>query len=288
MKLFRRLAKAQSFDVHDEQIRKIIFDEVSSLNVRIVWDNAGNIIVEKGDGPYPCFACHMDTVHKYSKKHKIREQNIGSDTFWSSPAGIGGDDKCGIWACIRLLQELENVKVVFFAQEEHGQIGAHNIDLKRFEDCCFICELDRLGNSDLIVDYIGMPTVSVEFEEDLCQVIPQGDTWELAEGFITDVMVLFERGIDISVMNLSCGYYNPHTKKEFVSWNDMNKMFRMAWNISTLTGMFYAVENTSIYVEDNYGFQDLYSQIEEEEGCNQFLFREDGTYIGSEFPDEIE
>jgi len=36
MKLFRRLAKAQSFDVHDEQIRKIIFDEISSLNVRMV------------------------------------------------------------------------------------------------------------------------------------------------------------------------------------------------------------------------------------------------------------
>jgi len=288
MKLFRRLAKAQSFDVHDEQIRKIIFDEISSLNVRMVWDDAGNIIVEKGHGPYPCYASHMDTVHRRSKKHKVREYNVGSDTFWSSPAGIGGDDKCGVWGCVKLLQQLENVKVVFFAQEEHGQIGSHGINLKWFEDCCFICELDRLGNSDLIVEYIGMPTTSEEFEDDLCQVIPRGDTWELSEGFITDVMVLFERGIDISVMNLSCGYYKPHTKGEFVSWNDMNKMFRMAWNISTLTGMIYVVENTPIYVEDYYEFQDLYSQIEEEEGYNQFLFREDGTYIGSEFPDEIE
>lgn len=292
MELFKRLLRARSFQDKDGEVRNIIEHELDKLNVSYKTDEIGNIIVEKGNPLYPCFCCHMDTIHKITKKHKVREQKTKNDTLWTSPTGIGGDDKCGIWACLKLLQELQDVKVVFFAQEECGQIGANNIELEEFDDCCFICELDRLGNDDLIVDYIGMPTTSMNFEDDLVDVIPKKDKWELAEGFITDVMVLFERGIQISVMNMSCGYYHPHMKNEVVSWKDMNKMLRMARKVATLTDQIYVIENEPLFQDeddDRYKvdlghYLDKYSYYINEYDDGELLFRQDGTYVGSTLP----
>jgi hypothetical protein len=34
------------------------------------------------------------------------------------PTGIGGDDKCGVYACLELLKELPNLKAAFFVSEE--------------------------------------------------------------------------------------------------------------------------------------------------------------------------
>ena len=290
MELFKKLMEAQSFDNDDFQIRKIILDEIVDLpNLRLTWDRIGNIIVEKGEGPFSCFASHMDTVHHPTKKrkNKIKEERKGDDILWSSPTGVGGDDKCGVWACIKLLQELENVKVVFFAQEECGQIGSSYIDLSVFNDCCFICEIDRLGNDDLIVDYLGTTTVSEEFEDELVKSIPKKDLWVPTEGFITDVMVLFERGIEISVMNLSSGYYKPHSKNEYVSWKDMNKTLRMAREIAKLNDRIYSIENWGIWDDFSIFEEETMNHLERTEG-DEFLFGEDGIYVGSEFPDDYE
>ncbi len=282
MELFKRLLKARSYQDQDEEVREIIEHELSKLDVSYKTDLIGNIIIEKGEPLFPCFCAHMDTVHEITKKHKVKEKKVGNDTLWTSPTGIGGDDKCGIWGCLKLLQELENVKVVFFAEEECGQIGAMNIELEEFDSCCFICELDRLGNDDLIVSYMREDTVSASFTADLLSIIPKKDKWELAEGFITDVMVLYERGIQISVMNMSCGYYRPHMKNEIVSWKDMNKMLRMARKVAGLTNEVYVIENDPIIeFDEDEEYYDMYFRDDQDD--EEFLFRQDGTYVGSYF-----
>jgi putative aminopeptidase FrvX len=45
-----------------------------------------------------------------------------------NPTGIGGDDKCGVYACLELLKELPNLKAAFFVSEETGCHGSKKAD----------------------------------------------------------------------------------------------------------------------------------------------------------------
>ena len=109
-------------------------------------DEVGNLVVTKGVAGtynYPCIVAHLDTVHKVVKKYtiwssfrnneKILYAKQGRDKL-AKNTGIGGDDKCGIFACLYFLKVLDNVKVVFFTQEESGCKGSRNIDHAFFEN----------------------------------------------------------------------------------------------------------------------------------------------------------
>ena len=81
----------------------------------------GKYILVKGDAPVMLIA-HMDTVHKTPVKH-ICETSDGNIIM--SPEGIGGDDRCGVYALIKA-HELSDVKpwLLFTCDEEIGGIGA--------------------------------------------------------------------------------------------------------------------------------------------------------------------
>ena len=40
-------------------------------------------------------------------------------------------------------------------------------------------------------------------------------------GMMTDVLELKERGLGVSCINLSCGYYEPHSDEEFTVKKDL-------------------------------------------------------------------
>ena len=69
---------------------------------------------------FPCVISHTDTVHHIDTIN-IREMMLENaqgelkpslKAFNNSnlPTGIGGDDKCGVFACLTLLKELPNLK----------------------------------------------------------------------------------------------------------------------------------------------------------------------------------
>ena len=104
-------------------------------------DDYGNIIITKGPGPiYSCFCAHLDTVHTYPSGFKLKYQKDKDRTYLfaadrnNKSVGIGGDDKCGIFVCLYLLERITNLKIVFFSQEESGGTGSSNIRLSFFED----------------------------------------------------------------------------------------------------------------------------------------------------------
>ena len=89
---------------------------------------------------FPCVISHTDTVHNIDTIN-IREEmlmNAQGEKKLSykayndqgNPTGIGGDDKCGVFACLTLLQELPNVKAAFFVSEETGCHGSMKADKK--------------------------------------------------------------------------------------------------------------------------------------------------------------
>ncbi len=104
----------------------MVYKCCSSSNYQI--DEIGNIYVTKGEISdqefYPCVVAHTDTVHPIDSIN-IREEELkdskGNLSFSlkayndeGNPTGIGGDDKCGVFACLQLLEEFDTIKVAFF------------------------------------------------------------------------------------------------------------------------------------------------------------------------------
>ena len=131
----------------------------------IKMDKYGNITVKNvvEDPPLPVFCCHLDTVHKNTPKPEL----LGTDVLFSfNGNGIGGDDKCGIVACLELLERIP-CKAIFFRDEESGCLGSRDYDAESLKKDLFCIEVDRRNAHDLIVAVGGIKMCSDEFVERL-------------------------------------------------------------------------------------------------------------------------
>lgn len=140
------------------------------------------------------------------------------------------DDLVGVALCIQLLQEMDNIKVVFFRDEESGMMGAKAFNLSFFKDCRYVIEIDRKGYEDFSVKMAGVDANSKEFREDCKKFIEAWDYKEI-ETSVTDVYTLKLRGLDICVTNVSCGYFDPHFDTETVCITDVNRCYNLVTDI---------------------------------------------------------
>ena len=166
----------------------------------------------KGDTPV-LFVCHLDTVHKTRPRE-----------FWFSKdldkvratEGIGGDDRCGVYLLTKLMKTRYKPHLLFTTDEEIGLIGVERFcdDFKDIDVNCII-ELDRKGSNDVVI--------YDDENKELCnKFISLG--FKEQSGSFTDISVL-SPFYNISGVNLSCGYYNPHTSNEYVVFSEMNNTY---------------------------------------------------------------
>lgn len=178
--------------------------------------------VESGDGyiyspgSLPIMlTAHMDTVHKEVPKTIVyKEGKI------SSPEGIGGDDRCGIYMIMRIIKKLD-CHVIFFEDEEMGGIGSEKFT--KTETCKnlegklnYIIELDRMNSNDAVFYNLD----NYDFEEFITESF-----WKLAYGSFSDISNICP-AIGVAGVNLSCGYYNPHHLDEYVVLSEMDTAIR--------------------------------------------------------------
>ena len=102
--------------------------------------------------------------------------------------------------------------------EEIGCVGSGKADMTFFEDCRFVIEPDRKGHQDLITSISFTSLCSVEFIKDTHY---EKFGYKECDGMMTDILELKERGLNISCINLSCGYYKPHTDEEYTVKKDL-------------------------------------------------------------------
>lgn len=201
--------------------------------VKIEQDEHGNLLCTKGESDtYPCLASHIDQVQDHhNKDFKVFEYN--GDVFaWSAKSheqqGLGADDKNGIFICLELLKKFDVMKVAFFVGEEVGCKGSRAVDLDFFKDCRFIVEPDRRGGEDLITE---MSVGKVCSDDFIAATGYKEFGYKFARGTITDVGELVERGVGISCLNLSCGYYNAHTDEEITVLDELENCLALVNNI---------------------------------------------------------
>jgi putative aminopeptidase FrvX len=184
---------------------------------------------------FPCVIAHTDTVHDIDTIN-IREEQLPNTqgelklsykAYNDSglPTGIGGDDKCGVFACLTLLKELPYLKAAFFVSEETGCHGSKKAREEFFDNVGYGIQFDAPENWMITEKCFGQVLFDrdSEFFEKVDQVLTEGMVNEDMQYMIhpyTDVYALRTK-FNFSCINFSIGYYNYHTKNEYVVVEDV-------------------------------------------------------------------
>lgn len=252
-------------------------------------DEMKNLYATKGvlsEGEYyPMFIAHTDTVHQLVDQINVLEsQSSLPPTFGKSfpsdeihnilyaldgnnnPTGIGGDDKAGIFLCLELLRTLDKVKIGLFVSEETGCHGSAKCDVDFLKDVGYIVQYDAPGGH-LITEVCSGVRLFEKGGEFINRILPvieetMGNKMMLQSHPYTDVSQLKMKS-DVSCINLSCGYYNMHTAREFISLQDVDNAFK------TGVGIVEELGNNKfeyVYEKPNYNsYYPWYSDDEQEE-----------------------
>ena len=225
-----------------------------------------NLYITKGkleEGEYyPCIAAHLDEVHsvqdrgKYSAFYDEESKTIkGYSTTHKKQCGIGADDKNGIWVALQAARKLDKIKVALFYGEEVGCVGSSCAKMDFFDDCRYVLQVDRKGKSDVVTNISYVDIASQDFIDDLADISKDYGRQETS-GAMTDVLELAEKGVGIACINMSCGYYNPHTAKEFTVVSELQETLDFVLDICTKMTERYEHEYTYSRPYDWYDYSD--------------------------------
>ena len=268
MELLKQLFSIHSKSGKEGKIRKFIWNWVRQTvpDAKIECDKPGNLYVTKGKSDtYPCIVAHMDQVQERHSKdfiaYEAEDIIIGFSPKHKEQQGLGADDKCGLWIGLKCLQKFDCLKLAFFVGEEVGCKGSGLANMAFFDDCRFVIEPDRKGSEDLITQIGWTPLCSDDFLKDIGF---KKFGYKEAEGMMTDIETLKDNGLMLSCINLSCGYYRPHSNEEFVYKPALlNCLAFVEHVIKTCTKVYPHIDNTSYYERQNYygDIYDYYSEI---------------------------
>lgn len=146
--------------------------------------------------------------------------NAHMDVFYTYPyeTPVGYDDKAGIAAILGIVSVFKDmpIKILFTTQEETMGPGGVLIVKPSFYDnvdCCIV--LDRMGNSDIIDEYLGKKICDKKFAWNLLGVGNDlGVSYKIRAGTYSDAYIIAENVKN--VVNMSIGYYNPHTQHDYL------------------------------------------------------------------------
>ena len=200
--------------------RKILRKEQGKLKSWL-WGNLTNLgySCKQGDGwlykagTFPVLlVAHLDTVHKETPRKIVEKKGK-----LSSPQGIGGDDRCGVYMILEIIKKYD-CPVLFLEDEEIGCVGAEKfiktkVCKKLRGSFNYIIELDRKGKTDAVFYELD----NAEFEDFITEKY-----WKSDWGSFTDICVIAPE-LDCAAVNLSCGYYKQHTKEEYIVLAEMEQ-----------------------------------------------------------------
>lgn len=190
-------------------------------------------------GKFPVLlVAHMDTVHD-----KLPNKIIYKKGKISSPNGIGGDDRCGIYMILEIIKRY-HCSVLFCEDEEMGCVGAEKFVSTDLAEALigqfnYIIEFDRKGSND---------AVFYECANDKFEEFITNEFYKTAFGSFSDISTVAPF-LKCAAVNLSCGYYKAHTKDEYVVFSEMETSMDEAMKILART-----TDEKFEYIPSRYGY----------------------------------
>lgn len=227
-KCFKLLKLHQHFDTGLPEREVISY--LKSWNNKLQQDEYGNLyLINPGK---PLINAHMDTVQSADCVKKLKTLRLKDWTIKAKDAIIWGDDKCWIALAMEIYEKLWNeVSLLFTRQEETGTNWAREFCDKHKDlvsECKYCLTLDRRWGWDII--WYNNSYCSKEFENEVARLSKEfwykPTTWLSSDANHLSKI--------INCVNLSVGYYNPHTKNEYIKCDEL---------VNTLECVLYILKN---------------------------------------------
>ena len=193
-----------------------LFKLIRRMYGRDAVSRKGKYILVRGEAPVMLLA-HMDTVHKTPVKHICKSED---GNILMSPEGIGGDDRCGVYALVSVRRLAgKSPWLLFTCDEETGGKGADSFadDFaakrlpKALRSLKMLIEIDRKGKNDAVYYDCANP----DFED---YITDKGFAADY--GSFSDIS-LIAPAMGVAAVNLSSGYYNAHTTHEYINLSEL-------------------------------------------------------------------
>ena len=253
--LLKEVLSVPTVTYNEDRMVQFISDWLTENKIEHYVDEYMNVYAIKQTGEvandfvFPCVIAHTDTVHQIDTINVREEMKPNSNgelklslkayNDQGKPTGIGGDDKCGVFACLELLKELPNLKAAFFVSEETGCHGSKQADPSFFTNVGYAIQFDAPENWMITETCFGAKLFdreSVFFQK--CDKILNENMNEKRQYMrhpYTDVYALKTK-FDFSCINFSIGYYDYHTKNEYVVVEDTFNGIEMGKKMIELLG----------------------------------------------------
>jgi len=248
LNLLKEVLSVPTKTYKEEQMVNYLCDFFEKNSINYYKDTYNNVYATKQSTEilpdnfyFPCVVSHTDTVHNLGSINVVEEIHLNAQGLSKLalkayndngyPTGIGGDDKCGVFACLTLLQELPNLKAAFFVSEETGCHGSRNSDKKFFENVGYAIQFDAPENWMITEECYGQVLFDrdSDFYEVCNTVLTEGMVQEDMRYMVhpyTDVYALRSK-FDFACINFSIGYYDYHTQDEYVVVEDVENGIEM-------------------------------------------------------------
>jgi len=209
--------------------------------------NEGEYLLVPGEAPVLLVA-HLDTVHKDQVRQICKTSN---GNILMSPQGIGGDDRCGVYALVTAHAQSEKKPwLLFTCNEEVGGIGASTFcdDYrtqqvpKGLDTMKMLIEIDRKGRTDAVYYDCDNP----DFEQ---YISSKGFVTQ--HGSFSDISCIAPE-LGVAAVNLSSGYFNAHTQHEYINRKYLNTTVRKV--VEMIADSIKPEFPAYAYIEREYGF----------------------------------
>ena len=228
------------------ELKAYMHKYLSSRQYKVI--NEDGYIYTKGTVPVLLIA-HLDTVHKEVCKNIFVDDN----GLVSSPQGIGGDDRAGVFIIMNIVKEL-NCSVLLCEDEGTGGKGARKFANSEYINDLgvkYMIEFDRKGKDDAVF-------YSCD-NKDFTKFITETTGFKEEHGTFSDISIVAPAA-KIAAVNLSCGYYNAHTLNEYVKLDELQNTIEVAKElIKTESDIFeYVAKKYEYNYYRNYSYDDYY------------------------------
>lgn len=240
MKKFIKICKK-----NQKQLKSYLVDVLVSAGYKPVVED-GFIYAKEQNVPV-LLTAHMDTVHK----EKVRNIVIEGNRI-SSPQGIGGDDRCGIYIIYKIITKTNLRPAILFCEDEEiGGVGSDKFTTSKIsyelDNLKFLVELDRANATEAVYYSCG----NEEFKSFVEKATGYKESW----GTFSDICNLSPE-CGLASVNLSCGYYKAHTTDEYVVFDEMEN------TIDAVIDLLDAALDDEVkkfdYMEEKYSYLDDY------------------------------
>ncbi|NLN83476.1 MAG: dipeptidase [Firmicutes bacterium] len=212
--------------------------------VEIERDGIGNVYaIRKGDpkAPTVLLSAHQDTVlFPPQEKYYIVENGylqLNKDLLERErysralrPVVLGGDDRCGIEIILSILETYDgplNIKVILSTREEIGGEGIADAKREFFQNIDFGLILDRKNSGDIITSINRHKLCTKKLYQHVLRSGIRTNVKNLREtvGSFSDAYFISRR-LKVDCVNISVGYYQPHTSHERIDLYAFNDSVR--------------------------------------------------------------